>query len=260
MALFRQRAVFLSGGRTTSQVRSLRARRTPSPRAGRRPLPRITWSIAASLVVVFLLQLAQMRRGFDPLAVKLAFSHAAWDQHRYWTAVTYAWAHGTSIFGQPGLFWLHLVSNVVPLFYLGPALEEMLGQRRFLGLYLGGVVAAALVWLMLTRSGSPQAIIGASGAIFALLAAAGTAAPGSRAILFLGSGFLVLPRFFRFGMVTALICGAELVQLLFGWLPQVAHAAHLGGAVFGFLYIKALRWKARHPKPSAYVEKDGKEA
>jgi membrane associated rhomboid family serine protease len=40
-------------------------------------------------------------------------------------------------------------------------------------------------------------------------------------------------------------CGVEAAQIMFGWMPEVAHSAHLGGAAFGFLYVAAVRVASR---------------
>jgi membrane associated rhomboid family serine protease len=206
-----------------------------------RPKPAwVTWGILGSTVGIFLLQLYwQHRDGVDVLGNALAFSPDAWDEGRYWTLVTYAWAHAVSLFGEPGLFWLHIVANMIPLVCLGPALEDFLGSWRYLGLYLGGAIAAALSWFYFNPGNANQGIIGASGAIFALIAAAGTAAPRARVVVYI---FFVLPVRMSLRVLAIAICGAEVAQILFHWMPEVAHSAHLGGAAFGVLYVLAVRW------------------
>ncbi len=97
----------------------------------RRPVAWVTWLLLGSTIGVFLLQLYQLHRvGDDVLGNALAFSPRAWAQGRYWTLVTYAWAHAVALFGTSRLFWLHIVANMIPLVCLGPALEEFLGHWR----------------------------------------------------------------------------------------------------------------------------------
>jgi membrane associated rhomboid family serine protease len=201
----------------------------------------VTWTIVGSTVAVFLLQLLELHlEGYDVVGDTLAFSGQAMDEHRYWTVITYAWVHAVAMFGNSDLFWLHIVANMIPLIGLGPALEDLLGRWRFLGLYLGGAIAAVLVWHFLNLN-SDDPIIGASGAVFAVIAAVGTAAPRAKVTLFL---LYVLPITLSMWAVALLVCGAELVQIIFNWMPEVAHSAHLGGAAFGFLYVLAYRWTA----------------
>jgi membrane associated rhomboid family serine protease len=208
----------------------------------RRPLAWVTWMLVGSTVAVFLLQLFALHiYGDDVVGNALAFSPEAWDEGRYWTVITYAWAHAVAIFGDPGLFWLHIVANMIPLICLGPALEELLGKWRFLGLYLGGAIASLLVWFFF-NSDNPEPIIGASGAVFALIAAAGTAAPRARVIVYF---LFVLPIPMSLQALAIAACGVELIQIIFGWMPEVAHSAHLGGAAFGFFYILGIRLASR---------------
>ena len=198
----------------------------------------VTWTILATTVGVFVLQLYWNHRyHHDVLGDQLAFNAAAWADGRYWTLVTYAWAHAVALFGEPGLFWLHIVANMVPLVCLGPALEDFMGHLRFLGLYVGGAIASALVWFYFNQN-PEEGIIGASGAIFALIAAAGMAAPRARVVVYV---FFVLPIRTSLRLLAILVCGAEVAQIVFGWMPGVAHSAHLGGAAFGFLYVLAMK-------------------
>jgi membrane associated rhomboid family serine protease len=204
----------------------------------RHPVAWITWSLLGSTVTVFLLQLLFLHLyGDDVIGNILAFSPEAFAGGRYWTLLTYAWAHAVVIFGEPGLFWLHIVANMIPLFCLGPALERLLGPWRYLGLYLGGALVSALVWFLFNLN-SDEPIIGASGAVFALVAAAGTAAPHTRVVVYL---FFVLPVPMSLRMLAILVCGVEAASIVFHWIPEIAHSAHLGGAAFGFIYILAIR-------------------
>jgi membrane associated rhomboid family serine protease len=209
-----------------------------------RPKPWVTWTIIGTTVAVFLLQLLYVHLdGDDVVGDTLAFSAQALADGRFWTLITYAWVHAVVIFDDPSLFWLHIVTNMVPLFCLGPAVEEFLGPWRYLGLYLGGAVAAALTWYFFSAGpGSDEPIVGASGAVFAVVAAIGTLAPRARVTVYL---FYVLPLRMNLRTLAIVACAVEAIQLLFGWLPQIAHSAHLGGAAFGFLYVLAFRFYLR---------------
>ncbi len=213
-----------------------------SARQVRRPIAWVTWFILGSTVTVFLFQLyANHLYGADVIGDALAFSPRTLHDHRYWTLITYAWAHAVDFLGQPDLFWLHIVSNMLPLIWFGPILEEILGHVRFLLLYLGGAIVSALVWYYFNPH-TGGGIIGASGSIFALIAAVGTALPREVVVV----GFLILPPIpMRLAVLAIVITAAEVVQIIFGWMPEVAHSAHLGGAAFGLLFILACRLMAR---------------
>jgi len=214
----------------------------PSPIPARRPVAWVTWFLVGSTVAVFLLQLLGLHLyGDDVVGNALAFSPQAMADGRYWTLLTYAWAHAVAMFGDSSLFWLHIVSNMIPLICLGPALEELLGHGRFLGLYLGGAVASVLVWYLFNLQ-EDEPIIGASGAVFAIIAAIGTAIPRVRVTVLL---FYVLPLRMSMRVLALTVCGIEAASILFHWLPEVAHSAHLGGAAFGFLYVMVGRRMSR---------------
>jgi len=217
----------------------------PYPVPTRRPIAWVTWFLVSSTVAVFFLQLLGLHLyGDDVLGNALAFSPAAWADGRYWTLLTYAWAHAVALFGDSGLFWLHIVSNMIPLICLGPALEELLGHGRYLGLYLGGALASALVWYFFnSNGGSDEGIIGASGAVFALIAGIGTAMPRVRVTVLL---FYILPLRMSMRVLALTVCGVEVASILFGWMPEIAHSAHLGGAAFGFFYVMAVRRSSQH--------------
>ncbi len=205
----------------------------PSWDPPRRPFAWVTWTLVATTVAVFLLQLIELHKYHeDVVGDALAFSPQALAEHRYWTVLTYAWAHAVAMFGDSGYFWLHIVANMIPLICLGPALEDMLGHWRFLGLYLGGAIASVVVWFYF-NSHENEPIIGASGAVFAVIAGIGMAAPRARVTVFL---FYIVPLRMSMSVLAIVACGLEVVQIVFHWLPEVAHSAHLGGAAFGAFY------------------------
>ena len=207
-----------------------------------RPIAWVTWSLLGTTIAVYLLQLlGNFLLGEDIVGDALAFSPQALAEERYWTILTYAWAHAVPQPGTPSFFWLHIVLNMVPLVCLGPALEEMLGHARFLGLYIGGAIFSAIVWYVFNL-GSDEPIIGASGAVFAIIAAIGTALPHARVTVLL---FYIIPLRMSMGVLALVACAVEAASIVMKWMPEVAHSAHLGGAVFGFVYVATIRWLAR---------------
>lgn len=195
----------------------------------------MTWLLTGSILAVYVWQLLAARPGEDVIGSRMAVSPQALAEHRYWTLVTYAWAHAIPLPHQPVFLLLHLVSNVFPLFCIGPALERWRGPWVFLALYLGGAVASALAWYAFDGSG---AMIGASGAVFALFTAAGVLEIHLRRV-----DFIFFSISFRLNLRLAawVLCGFELVQMIIPGLPEVAHIAHLGGALFGVVFVLLAR-------------------
>ncbi|MEZ5990556.1 MAG: rhomboid family intramembrane serine protease [Planctomycetota bacterium] len=137
--------------------------------------------------------------------------------------VTYQFVHDASGLG-------HLFVNMVVLYFFGIMVEQQLGTRRFLRLYLGCGVAGGLFWWMqgaLTGLADVP-VVGASGATYGVLTYAAFMAPMARVILVL----FVVPLW-----VVAALFGSFAV---YSWVRSfafptggVAHAAHVGGALAG---------------------------
>jgi membrane associated rhomboid family serine protease len=171
--------------------------------------------LIAANVFVFFLQGMMSPRVFGSLVLIPAYLPI-----RPWTILTYQFLHG-------GL--LHLGFNMLALYFFGPRLEMRLGGTRFLGLYLLSGVAGAVLSVFTPMS----PIIGASGAVFGVLLAFARYYPRERiyiwAVIPVESRILVI--FLALFSVWAGFSGAG---------GNVAHFAHLGGFVGGWLYLKAI--------------------
>ena len=93
------------------------------------------------------------------------------DPTNWWPLLTNTFMHGG---------WLHLILNMWFLWIFGPAMEARFGRFGFAALYLGGAVAASVVHL-LTHPVSTVPVLGASGAIAAVIGAHAVAYPRPRA-------------------------------------------------------------------------------
>ena len=141
-----------------------------------------------------------------------------------WQLITFQFLHG----GMP-----HLVLNSVGLYFFGRAVEDMLGKREFLKLYLvsgilGGVFQA-LLGFVVPRFGVPM--VGASAGICGLVAAFALLAPDSNIYV-----FFVLPVRARYLLPIMILL--PLVLMVSPGESHVAHAAHLGGTLGGIAYLK----------------------
>ena len=140
--------------------------------------------------------------------------------YRPWTVVTYMFLHG-------GLG--HIFFNMIALFIFGPPVEDRLGSKRFITLYmLSGVCGALLSFLFAYRAG----VIGASGAIFGVTLAYATFWPRNR-ILIWG----IIPVEAR--VLVIIYAVYSLWAGLTGSGGGTAVFAHLGGFAGAFVY---LRW------------------
>ena len=147
-----------------------------------------------------------------------------------WQVVTYAFLHGS---------YLHLLTNMFALLIFGPDVERLFGTGYFTLYYFVCAITAAVAQLIVTAL-VPNAFgptIGASGAIFGILLAYGMAFP-RRQLLFL---FVIPIRAWLFVFLYGLW---ELAMGVFGYEQGVAHFAHIGGMVGGYLLIRY--WRARH--------------
>ena len=131
----------------------------------------------------------------------------------------------------PTFPFFHLLFNMLSLWMFGTEIEQTWGSRAFAKFYLLAGVTGGLLTLVVTPS-SPGPVIGASGAIYGVLAAYWLMFP-NRSMFFFP---LPIPLKVKWA-----IPGFMLLGLLFSG-GDVAHAAHLGGALFGIVYLK-LDWR-----------------
>jgi membrane associated rhomboid family serine protease len=190
------------------------------------PIPPVTKTLMLLCTAMFCLQVFLPIQG--PLALWPLASGWFWP----WQVLTYAFLHGSLV---------HLFFNMLGLWMFGGELERLWGQRRYLQFLLAGVLAAAATQLVFTAiSGSRVPTVGASGGLFALLLAFGMLFP-NRVIMPLFPPIPMKARTF------VIVFGA--LELAFGLFDQggggVAHFAHLGGMVGGFLMIRY--WRRQPP-------------
>jgi|SRR5690606_25102312 len=198
-------------------------------------LPKITQTLLIANVVLFLLQqLPQLGGMFTQLMLwPLGSQQAFLDSPGFepWQLLTYGFLHGS--FG-------HLFFNMLALYMFGAPLEMTWGEKRFLTYYLVCVVGAGLCQLLVTGMfGEFNPVLGASGGVFGLLLAFGMLFPNQRVMLL----FPPIPMKAR---TFVIVFGAiELLLGFTGWQPGVAHFAHLGGMLFGWLLIRY--WRGQPP-------------
>jgi membrane associated rhomboid family serine protease len=136
-----------------------------------------------------------------------------------WTLVTYMFAHGN---------FMHLLFNMLGLFFFGPPLEARWGSNDFLKFYfVCGAGGAALSFLV--AFGSP--IIGASAAVYGVMLAFAMNWPDAPIYIW---GILPIKAKYLVGILAFM----SFFSTIQGAADNVAHAAHLGGVVAGFIYLR----------------------
>jgi membrane associated rhomboid family serine protease len=151
---------------------------------------------------------------------------------RFWTPFTYMFLHS-------GIF--HILFNMLWLYWLGQIFEEYLGAKRTLGLYLLGGLAGAALFLIaynifpaFTQSGLVlnSSVVGASAAVMAVIVGAATIAPNyTISLMFIGPVRLKWLVIFYLVIDFLGIAGPN----------AGGEIAHLGGALFGFIYVKQVQ-------------------
>jgi membrane associated rhomboid family serine protease len=153
-----------------------------------------------------------------------------------WQLFTYMFLHDPHGFG-------HILFNMLMLWMFGKDLENGWGTRRFLKFYfICGIGAGLCVVIGNYLFGNPNIrTIGASGAIYGLLLAFGMTYPN--VTVYFSFLFPIKAKYF------VMIMGAIAFLSSFGANTGVSNVAHLGGMLFGFLYLRSERASARLGQP-----------
>ena len=167
-----------------------------------------------------------------PLSTSLNGFSLSQPEFQLHQLISYAFLHGS-------LF--HLVLNMYVLWLFGSPIENLWGARVFAIYYFVCVIGAALIQLIVSSQGENHyPTIGASGGVFGVLLAFGMFFPHVKLMLIFPP-MLVQAR--------TLVIIFVIIELLFGitgTAPGIAHFAHLGGMLFGFILIQY--WKRNPPK------------
>lgn len=196
-----------------------------------RPTPWVARIIAVTAVVQLLLETIFTSGQIHQL---LAMDPGSFLT-RPWGAVTYLFVHSG---------FIHLAANMIWFYLLGTAVENRLGSRTFLLFYFYCGVGAALVSLMLSFLVPVGPMIGASGAVFGVSVAFAMLWPDAELMVFP----IPVPIKAR-----TLVLAAAVIELVLAQMPAmsgVAHEAHLGGMLAGWLFFKIQDVSRRRPAPA----------
>jgi len=151
----------------------------------------------------------------------------------WWHNLTHPWVIITHMFFHEGVF--HILWNMLFLYWFGRIVGDLLGNHRILPLYLLGGLVGGFIYLVTAKLLSPNTsfALGASGAVMAIVVAAGTTSPD------------YIMRLILLGDIKLkYIVGALVFFDVVGMGSNIntgGHIAHLGGAFFGWLFVRQLR-------------------
>lgn len=193
--------------------------------------PTVKALLIANIVIYFMLLLLSAIFGrakglnFDRLVEFVGFVPSKGFERWYlWQYITYAFVHAQNPF--------HILFNMYVLWWAGSEIERRMGQRQFLLLYMTAALGAIMLHIPYAYLSGLRAspVVGASGAIMALLVVFAGMFPDRKIYLFV------------FGPFTARSIVIIFILIDFAFLlsqeSQTANAVHIGGALYGFAYLK----------------------
>lgn len=197
----------------------------------------VTHMIMWVTAIAFLVKLV-----FDALRVTMFDTLFALSAHELargfiWQPVSYMFLHGS--------IW-HILINLLILWFFGREVEFFIGPKFYTRLYFLAGIAGAALWLAFNFNAPPTmvngvpiypSVIGASAAVLGCVIAFATLFPNREITLLV---FFILPVTIKAKYLAIAAVALDVVPLIQGAPTNVAHLAHLGGAAFGYIYIKHL--------------------
>jgi membrane associated rhomboid family serine protease len=184
--------------------------------------------VANAVVLLLLMTLTPALTGYLAFDPQQPFAEP-------WTYISYMFVHG-------GLW--HLAMNMLLLFFWGTRLEQRMGGRVFLLFYLYCGLGGPLLSLLVSAVGVPVApFVGASAAVLGVGVAYVMYWPDSEMIIF------PLPVPIKTRYIVIAIISLDFLGAMLDANSLVAHWAHLGGALVGFLYMRVQSYSRPVPIP-----------
>ena len=183
------------------------------------------WSGRQALLVLILVNVAffllvpRVSSLFGALALTI---NGAWDPAMIWQIFTAGFLHAN---------FTHILFNMWGLYIFGKLVAPHMSGWKFVILYLAGAATGNLLFLLCNLNGFSQ-VVGASGAVFAVMAAAATLEPDRKFVM-------IFVPFFPLKTTTLVICYTILEILFVRSSDGIAHLAHLGGFLGGYLVMLA---------------------
>ena len=194
----------------------------------------VVWLIAA-IVAGFLLQTIFLRWfGVGRTFVDLfALSVDGITSGKVWTLLTYSFLHSPSNL-------LHVIANLLGLYFLGRELLPVVGSKRFLWFYGAAAASGGLLWLAANWT-TGGVVWGASAAVYGLLTIFACFYPNRQVtfLLFFVVPVTVKPKYVAYVLLGLDLCGFLFYEIMGAASPfGFAHSAHLGGMLAGWVYYR----------------------
>ncbi len=199
---------------------------------------KLTQIIVVNVAVFVVLGIARLvyfllndLQAFDVVTVYVGLSpHIPTTILRAWTFITYAFVH---------LSFFHLLFNMMVLYWMGLIFTEYLGEKKIWPLYLMASWTGGLMYILIynlfpvfhVSSFSPP-MIGASAGVLGIVLATATLLPDYTVVLILIGSV-------RLKWIALALIVIDIISIPFG--NAGGHIAHIGGALFGIVFIKALQ-------------------
>ncbi len=200
------------------------------------PIPPATFGLIVATTIAYIVQLGAglgfvLNFALWPLGTPTDLAPGvATATFQPWQVVSYSFLHGS---------FTHLFLNMFALYMFGSDLERLWGRRRYLTYWFAAVLAAAVTQLVVSAStGTYYPTVGASGGVFGLLLAYGINFPRRVIVL------LIPPIPMPAWLFVFVYAGIELYLGVTGTQAGVAHFAHLGGMLGGWLVLRYWRRRA----------------
>lgn len=193
----------------------------------------LTWIIVA-IIAGFILQNIFLRwfNAGSLFNYNLALTIEGIQAGKVWTLLTYSLLH------SPGNL-LHIIGNLLAIYFLGRELVAMLGERRFVLFYAAAILTGGVAWTATHWAGGSGLMVGASAAACGLLAVFACFFPNRQItfLLFFVLPVTLKPKYLAWAILGLDACGFLFYEIMGAASPfGIAHSAHLGGMLAGWIY------------------------
>lgn len=200
----------------------------------------VTKNIIILNIVVYI---ASNLINFPTLYYYLSAYYPTSEYFKWWQIITHMFMHAPF---SGGLGLTHIIFNMLTLWSFGPVLEKVLGSKKFTNLYFLSGIGAYLLniawsYYEISQSGAVATgiedipMMGASGAIFGVVAGFATLFPDTKLI------FMFIPFPIKAKYLLPIIIIGSIYLGYSGNVGGIAHFAHVGGALVGYLFARS--WK-----------------